>query len=153
MNRLLLVVALLAVWSIQRGTTQGPASAAADDLIAARQAGMVIQASLIADILRAVGSNADISPFEDAGEAIAAWAVALPDLFSEGTEHGHNTRALPAIWSDRAGFEQAATNLTQSALIMAKAAAANNQFEFIKAFRATNLACAKCHFAYRYGLN
>jgi cytochrome c556 len=152
MNKLLLSIALLAVGGIHAATADGPVSAA-DDLIAARQAGMLIQSSLLADIMRAIGANAEIGSFEDAGEAIAAWSMALPGLFPVGTEHGHSTRALPAIWSDRAGFEQAATNLTQAAQLMAKAAAAGKQSEFIKAFRATSLACAGCHFTYRYGLN
>jgi cytochrome c556 len=74
-------------------------------------------------------------------------------MASRGTESGQHTQARPAVWSDRAGFEKAATNLTVAAQAMAKAAAANNQREFINAFRATSLACATCHVTYRSGRN
>jgi cytochrome c556 len=153
MSRLLLAIAILAVGSVRAAAPCDTPVAAADEWIATRQAGMAFQASLIADIVRAIGTEAEIAPFAGVGEAIAAWSMALPDLFPVGTERGHGTRALPAVWSDRAGFEQAAASLTQAALTMAKAAGAGDRPAFIKAAGATSLACARCHFTYRFGLN
>jgi cytochrome c556 len=75
--------------------------------------------------------------------------VAIPALFAEGTEHGRNTRALPKVWSDRAGFEKAAANLTEAARRMANAAATDDRVEFAKANLATVAACSVCHMAYR----
>jgi cytochrome c556 len=114
---------------------------------------MAIQSSVVASILQAISANVDIVPFEATSDAMAKWSQRLPDLFPPGTDSGHNTQARPAVWSDRAGFEKAAANLTIAAQAMAKAAAAGNQSEFIKAFRATSLACATCHVTYRSGRN
>ena len=129
-------------------TAEFPASAA-DELIAARQANMAAQSSLIDDIMMAIGADADITQFKDAGDAMAALGEAIPDLFAAGTEIGHETRALPRVWSDRTGFEKYAADLVSAAQSMAKAAAADQRPAFVKAYRATFSACSGCHFTYR----
>jgi cytochrome c556 len=153
MNKLLLSMAILAIGGNCGAQADDSQAAAADDLIAVRQAGMAVQSSVVAAILQAIGTNADIMPFAATGDAMAEWSQGLPELFPPGTESGQNTQARPAVWSDRAGFEKAAANLTVAAQAMAKAAAADNQREFINAFRATSLACATCHVTYRSGRN
>jgi cytochrome c556 len=153
MNRLPLSTALLVIGLIFGAQADESPAAAADYLIALRQTGMAIQSSVVAAILQAIGTNADIVPFAATGDAMAEWSQGLPDQFPPGTESGQNTQARPAVWSDRAGFEKAAANLTVAAQAMAKAATAGNQSEFIKAFRATSLACATCHVTYRSGRN
>jgi cytochrome c556 len=124
-----------------------------EDLITARRAGMQVQASTIAAILNAIAGNADITQFAAAADAIAARGRDMVALFPRGSEGGPDTKAASAVWSDRAGFESAAAGLTTAAQAMAKAAAAGNQADFIRAFRATSLACATCHVTYRYGRN
>jgi cytochrome c556 len=150
MNKLLLSIALLAIGRIHGAHADGPMP---DELIAARKASMEAQSSLLAAIMQAIVVNADIRPFAATGEAIATWSRDLLDLFPTGTEAGNDTQARPAVWSDRAGFEKAAANLTEAAQTMAKAAAAGDQAEFIKAYRGTMLACAACHVTYRFGRN
>ena len=149
MNKLLLCVALLGMGVIYGARAEDPPATAADDLIATRQADMAIQTSLLEAIMMAIGADADIVPLKDAAGAIEALGMAIPELFPEGTERGHNTRALPAVWSDRAGFEKAAANLTEAARRMANAAATDNRPEFAKANLATVAACSTCHMAYR----
>jgi cytochrome c556 len=153
MNRLLLSIALLGFVGIQGAKADDPPAVAADDLIAARRTGMEMQASVIAAILQAIAANADITQFAAPGDAMAAWGKDMLELFPPGTEGGQDSKASPAVWSDRAGFENAAARLTTAAQAMAKAAAAGDQTEFINGFRATNLACANCHFTYRFGRN
>jgi cytochrome c556 len=153
MKKLFLGMAVLAIGGGYAATADDQVGSAADEMIAVRQATMAYQASLISDIMRAIGTDAEIGQFEAAGDAIAEWSARLPDLFPPGTENGHHTRALPAIWSDRAGFERAAADLTKAAETMAKAAAAGDRPAFIKSASVTNLACARCHFTYRFGLN
>jgi cytochrome c556 len=99
--------------------------------------------------MMAIGADADIVPLKDAADAIEALGMAIPELFPEGTERGLNTRALPAVWSDRAGFERAAGNLAEAARRMATAAATDNRPEFAKANLETVAACSTCHMAYR----
>jgi cytochrome c556 len=149
MNKLLLCVALLGMGVIYGARADDPPAMAADDLIATRQADMAIQTSLLEAIMMAIGADADIVPLKDAAGAIEALGMAIPELFPEGTERGHNTRALPPVWSDRAGFEKAAGNLAEAARRMANAAATDNRPEFAKANLATVAACSTCHMAYR----
>ena len=127
MNKLLLCVALLGMGGIYGARAEDPPATVADDLIATRQADMAIQTSLLEAIMMAIGADADIMSLKDAAGAIEALGTAIPELFPEGTERGHNTRALPAVWSDRAGFEKAAANLTEAARRMANAAATDNR--------------------------
>jgi cytochrome c556 len=153
MKTLALSLAILSISGVLGANAQGPPSGSADDLVLARKSGMEVQASVIAAILQAIGTSADISQFAGAGDAMAAWSQTIPELFPAGTEAGNDTQARPAVWSDRAGFEKAAAILTAAAQSMAKAAAAGNQSEFIRAFRATSLACASCHVTFRSGRN
>ena len=149
MNKLLLCVALLGMGGIYGARAEMPPGTAAEELIATRQADMAIQTSLLEAIMMAIGADADILSLKDAAEAIEALGTAIPELFPEGTERGHNTRARPAVWSDRAGFEKAAANLAEAARRMANAAATDNRTEFAKANLATVAACSTCHMAYR----
>jgi cytochrome c556 len=149
MNKILLCVALLGMGGIYGARAEDPPATVADDLIATRQADMAIQTSLLEAIMMAIGADADIVAFKDAADAIEALGTAIPALFPEGTEQGHGTRALPAVWSDRAGFKQAAANLAEAARRMASAAATDNRTEFAKANLATVAACSTCHMTYR----
>jgi cytochrome c556 len=149
MKRLLLIVALLAVGVVHGVRAEGTVSAPADDFIAARQAGMDLQFALVGNVKRILESKSDTKLSKDAGDAIAAWGRAIPGLFAPGTDRGHNTRALPVIWSDRSGFEKAASNLTEAAQALSKAASAGNEADVATAFQSTGQACSACHRTYR----
>ena len=69
-------------------------------------------------------------------------------LFPEGSETGHDTRALPAIWENRAGFEEDADDLVEAAQA-AKAASADGLDAFRPAFGAVGKACGACHETFR----
>jgi cytochrome c556 len=117
-------------------------------LVAIRKAGYDLQGANLGDIKRAVEAKAtDVKPFKQNAEAILAWAKVIPDLFPEGTEK--DTKALPAVWSDRAGFTKAATALATAAESLVKAADANDPAAFGAAFKATGEACGGCHRPYR----
>jgi cytochrome c556 len=126
------------------------ATAGPDELIAARQAEMKLHAALMGAMKRAVDEKiADVKPFKDAGDALAASGRALPGLFADGTDKGHDTKALPGIWSDRAGFEKVAANFVEAAQNLSKAASSGDQAGFASAFQATGQACGACHRTYR----
>jgi cytochrome c556 len=153
MTNLPRIFALLAIAAVQAAMADDSPPPNAADLIAARRAGMEVQATRIAAILKTVGTDADVTQFAADAAAMAAWGQDIPALFPPGTEGGPDTKASAAVWSDRPGFENAAARLTTAAESMAKAAAAGDQPAFIKAFRATSLACAACHVTYRFGKN
>ena len=117
-------------------------------LVAIRQAGYDLQFANMGDMKRAVEAGVtEVKPFKPNAEAILAWSKVIPALFPKGTDK--NTKALPAIWSDRAGFEKAAATLSAAAESLVKAADANDPGAFVAAFKATADACGGCHRPYR----
>lgn len=120
-----------------------------DEIIAARQAGYDLLGSVAVDMKHAVDAGADVTGFADNAAAMANWGRAIPGLFPPGTESGHNTKALPAIWSDRAGFEKAAANFTDAAEKLSEAAKSGDKSAFADALKATGGTCGACHKAYR----
>ena len=121
----------------------------ADNLIAARQAGMDLQFALAGAVKRGLDSKGDVKVWKDAGDGFAAWGKAIPGQFAKGSESGHNTRALPAIWSDHSGFEKAAATLSEAGQALSKAAAAGSTEEVNSAFQSVGAACTGCHRTYR----
>ncbi len=76
----------------------------------------------------------------------AETAAALPKAFPDDSKGG-DTRALPKIWTDRAGFEAHIANLSK-AVSAGKGKATS--LEGLKAsFPAVSKACADCHEGYR----
>jgi cytochrome c556 len=119
-----------------------------EDFIATRQAGMELQYAVAGDMKRAVAAKLDVHPYKDGADAIVLWSRAIPGLFPAGTDKGHDTKAKPEIWSDRAGFEKAAARLTDAARKLSQAAGSGDKAQFAAAFQATDQACAACHHSY-----
>src|SRR5437868_6396340 len=84
--------------------TDSRAQAPGIDVIAMRQAGQDLVGAVDEDMKRAVAAKEDVKPYADNAKAIADWMRQFPALFPPGSDKGHDTKALPAIWSDRAGF-------------------------------------------------
>lgn len=83
-------------------------------------------------------------------KAMAAIGSFLTTMFPKGSgpEMGE-TRALPAIWTDAAGFEKAATTFTEAATKLA-AVAETGDMDAIKAqFGAVGKSCGGCHKQFR----
>ena len=84
--------------------------------------------------------------------AIQAWFATLGTRFPTGTQQGApglDTRALPTIWSDRAGFDNALNALNARLVTLREAAASGNVANFQAAVQATGAACGDCHRPYR----
>jgi len=118
-------------------------------LIAGRQAGMDLLSAVSGDIKRTVEAKGDVKPLKPNADAIAAWGKAIPGMFMPGSEAGATTKALPAVWSDRAGFEKAAANLASAGEKLSAAAAAEDKAGFAEAYAAVGQACGACHRGYR----
>jgi cytochrome c556 len=119
------------------------------DIIAARQGGYDLMSALVGVMKTGVQSGADVKQYKDAADAIANWGKTIPLMFPAGTETGHETKALPAIWSDRAGFDKDAAALADAAQKLSQLAAADDKAGFAQQFQATGAACGACHRAYR----
>lgn len=84
-------------------------------------------------------------------EALQTWdhaAGVFGDMFPAGTDTGHDTRALPAIWDDRAGFD---ASLQEWAEAVDAAIAADPQTleELQAAAGPVFKKCKACHEDYR----
>jgi cytochrome c556 len=120
----------------------------ADQLIAARQAGFKLQGAAFGGMKGVIDAKGDVKTQAFAAGAIAAWARALPGLFPAGSDGG-TTKALPTVWSDRAGFEAAAARLAAEAGKLADLAKAGDQPGFAAQWGVVRGACSACHDKYR----
>lgn len=160
MRKLLVVgAALLLVGGARMGGT-GPASAQgaavsvpADTIIAARKAAFDLQAGAVTGMKADIDAGNDVKGFKDAAGALSAWGHSIPAMFPDGTQAGDETHALPAVWSDRAGFQKAAETFWTQADKLAVLADANDKPGFAAQYTLTTQACGACHRNYRAKLN
>lgn len=90
----------------------------------------------------------DAEQAREALQVIAENGERFLDLFPEGTETGHDTRALPTIWSDREGFERIGNDMVEAA--NAAVERTGEDFDaFRTAFRDVGQTCRACHQDYR----
>jgi cytochrome c556 len=72
--------------------------------------------------------------------------MSVTGLFPEGSETGHKTHALPAIWTDRATFDAALKRGQEASLAMTKV---SSEAEFMPALNTLGGACKNCHEKFR----
>ncbi len=142
-------VVLLGLGGYAAAQGNAAVSLPADEVIAARQAGMDLQGGNLALMKMVIASKGPVKPLAGSAKALAAWGAAIPGLFPDGTQQGHNTSAGPAIWSDRAGFAAAAADFTTAATKLAQLAAADDQAGFATQYAVVGRACGACHRQYR----
>ncbi|HEX3401901.1 MAG TPA: cytochrome c [Acetobacteraceae bacterium] len=127
----------------------GIARAEGFDVIETRQAG---QDLLITDFggMRAVlAAKGDVKTLENTAKAMARWERQFVSLFPPGSDTGHNTHALPVVWSDRAGFQKASDDLSNSLDKLAELAKAGDTDGVNAQMKVVGEACAACHRTYR----
>jgi cytochrome c556 len=130
-------------------TGLGVAHADGLDPIAVRQAGFSLQNSDFAYIRSVVAAKGDVKPLEAPAKAIAMWTAVIPTLFPKGTETGGNTKALPEVWSDQAGFQKIALAANAAATKLAAAAKAGDADEVAADTKLLGEQCGACHKGYR----
>ena len=150
MRKVLLTTVVLAGLS---GLAMAQVMQKPDDIIAGRQAGFDLQAGVAVAMKQVVEAKLDVKPLEDGANGLVTWGKAIPGMFPDGTQEGHGTHALPAVWSDRAGFEKAAANFVAQAEKLKALAAANDKDGFAAQYKETTQACGACHRGYRARLN
>jgi cytochrome c556 len=130
-------------------TGLGAAHADGLDPIAVRQAGFSLQNSDFAYIRAVVAAKGDVKPLEAPAKAIAMWTAVIPTLFPKGTETGGNTKALPEVWSDSAGFQKIALAANAAATKLATDAKAGDVELVAADTKALGEQCGACHKGYR----
>jgi cytochrome c556 len=138
-----IVLAAMAIVPIGRANADGL------DPIAVRQAGLALNNGDFAYIRSVVAAKGDVKPLEVPAKAIAEWTKLLPTLFPKGTEEGHNTKALPAIWSDPAGFQKVALAASDAATKLAVDAKAGDADAVAADTKLLGEQCGACHKSYR----
>lgn len=124
----------------------GPARA--EDWIAIRKDNFHALSDRMRDIVKGLGDGLPVSAMRQNAMAAQSALHRIPDLFPEGSGDG-KTNALPAIWSDPAGFDQA--YLAASARMDALVAAAQGEDRdaFGAAAGRMAAACGNCHATFR----
>jgi cytochrome c556 len=126
----------------------GLAHAQGADIVATREAGMKATGANAGAIKKALDAGADLTALAPKAEEIAAWGTKIPSMFPPGSGVG-KTRALPAIWTDKADFDKHAGDLSAAAGKLVIALKANDATAAKAAFAATGAVCAACHRSYR----
>ena len=123
----------------------GLARAAGPDPIAVRQAGQDLLFGTFTGIRGVVAAKGDITKLEQPAKAMARWIRVFPSLFPPGSDKGEHTKALPAIWSNHAGFVKAADRLAVAADKLATDAKAGNRDAVVAQIKVVGHACGACH--------
>ena len=129
--------------------TAGVARADELNVIELRQAGQDLLSGDFSGIRAVVAAKGDEKTLEPSAEAMARWMRSFPSMFPKGTEQGNNTKALPAVWSDTAGFQKIANQLVDAAGKMAQDAKAGDADGVAAQIKAVGAACGACHRTYR----
>ena len=137
--------ALVALATMSTGTVRAEGL----DPIAVRQAAFSLNGGDFAFIRAVVEAKGDVKPLETPAKAIAKWAAVIPTVFPKVSETGGNTKALPEIWSDPAGFQKIALHLGEAATKLAAVAKAGDADAVAADTKAMGQACGACHRTYR----
>jgi cytochrome c556 len=124
-------------------------NAAEPNIVETRQAGQDLLSADFAGIRAVVAANGDVKTLADPAKAIARWIRQFPTQFPAGTEKIGGTKALPAVWSDPAGFQKAANVLADAADKLAVLAKAGDTDGVASQVKVVGEACGACHRAFR----
>jgi cytochrome c556 len=149
MKRSLPALSLLVATATATAAFADPVTVPSDTIISARQTAFLLSGSVFGAIKATVTSGADVKGQADNAGALVEWAGIIPTLFPAGTDKGHDTKALPKVWTDMPGFLKAAQNYAAAAKTLQDAAKADDKKAFAAAFKQTGKACGACHKAYR----
>lgn len=123
------------------------------DAIVARKDTMKTDGKIFKAMKAAVDAGAPVRPFAEDAQWFVGWGKQIPAMFPPGSETGHDTKAKPNIWTDKAGFDRFAGDMAAAGQKLATAANADDKAAFGDAFHDLGKACGGCHKAYAYPLH
>lgn len=118
------------------------------DVTAARRDGLKGVARQMEGIKAVVDQRSDPRATAASIAQLIVFFEGFPARFPAGSGSG-DTRALPSIWTDRAGFEVANTNMLTQLRSLQAAAERGDQASFAAGFQQTGATCGACHRPYR----
>lgn len=122
----------------------------AQELVAARQGGMVMSVFTLARLSAAATDEKPLTGAAFPASGLAAFARSLPTLFAPGTRSssGHS-KALPSVWDDADGFAARIADYQAATGELEAAAKTDDRAAFTAALAKTKAACKACHDSYR----
>lgn len=119
------------------------------ELVPARQAMMHMAATLLfQSVMPAAKNGTDVKAQQHAAEGLSRFGHSLPGLFPAGSLTPES-RALPAIWANKADFDAKAHAFGAAADRLAELAAAGDTAGFAAQAPLVGKGCGACHSLYR----
>ncbi len=136
-------VSLMAM-ALGAATLAGTAALAQGDVIAERRAGFKRMGEHMQAMKAVVDNKGDVRPLTATIDDMVAWYRSVPGRFPPGSDRG-DTRALPAIWAEKATFDTVANNMVNQLQVLRTAAASGDAGAFATAYGQTGQTCGTCH--------
>ncbi|HEX8061819.1 MAG TPA: cytochrome c [Allosphingosinicella sp.] len=131
----------------EKGPERDRASAA--ELIAARQTMMHMAATLLFQEVMPVAKNGgDVKAAGHAADGLDLFGHSVAGLFPDGSE-GPDSRALPAVWANKADFAARANALGEAAAQLKRFSDAGDKAGFAAQATVVARGCNGCHSLYR----
>lgn len=147
--RILAAAALLSTgWTLYAKPAPAAPAPTAQQIVAARQAGMVMSATSLNMLKGASANGMPLKNLAFAAGGLARWAQAMPALFAESTR-GQPSRAKSEVWTNKADFAAKSAAMADAAKALAAAAQAEDKEAFASALASTGAACKGCHESYQ----
>ena len=120
-----------------------------DDIVAIRKSMMDLQQGVLGAMKAGVEQKGDVKGFTDGAKGLVSSSKVIAAMFPAGTEKANGTKALPAIWSNKADFEAKSKGLGDAAEKLVTLAEANDTAGFATQFTAVGRSCGACHREYK----
>jgi len=143
------VIGALVAGAMVGGTTIALAQA---DVIKQRQDNRKETAATMRSIKGVIDAKGDVKAVVASAAKLKQLELAFDKLFPAGSDKGE-TKALPAVWSDMAGFQAASKNADAAYDKLAVAAGSGDLAAVTAAFGDTGKACGACHDKFRAKAN
>jgi len=143
------VIGALAAGAMVGGAT---IALAQDDVIKQRQENRKQTAATMRAIKGVIDAKGDVKTIVPQAAKLKELELAFVKLFPAGSDKG-DTKALPTVWSDMAGFQAASKNVDGAYDKLAVAAGSGALAAVTTAFGDTGKACGACHEKFRAKAN
>jgi cytochrome c556 len=143
------VIGALAAGSIVGGATIALAQA---DIIKQRQDNRKEAGATMRSIKGVIDAKGDVKAVVTSAAKLKQLELAFDKMFPAGSDKGE-TKALPTVWSDSAGFAAAGKNADAAYDKLAVAAGSGDLAAVTTAFGDIQKACGACHDKYRAKAN
>lgn len=134
------------------GGTYAFAQAAPQQVVTERRDGLKAMAAHMEAMAAMARSGGDPRPAVVRIEEMERFFSTFSTRFPEATamnSPGIDSKALPAIWQNRADFDRLPGNVMARLATLKQAAAAGDASAFAPALQATGASCGECHRPYR----